>query len=320
MNSSPIGENPAKSTYNAEKWERLLAEQFLPGQVMLADAGPGGSLAYQAQINRLRIAQMSVWPQSIAHTTIHLGALSDEDRSSVIAHVIIEGNGYIEQCGKVFPFQSGDISFRNLAEPSRVVFETPGEFFAIRLPASVLIAHHSYRTHQARLKPKIIQGATMLPDVTQRLLSNMALGDEAMIKDWYISFALPWLIAAAYHSDNSQSNRMREPNELRWQQLLAYLEAHLFDPDAMSASACAQAIGISERYLYKQFSLRGQHFSKMVLERRLDAAHVLLKSVAFKAHSIASIAYQCGFKDPAHFSRLFRQRYGISPRQCRDAD
>ncbi len=317
MNRNLIKESPAGLTHNAEQWERLLSEQFLPGQVMLADAGPGGRLAHQAQVNRLRIAQLSVWPQSIAHTTIHLGALSDEDRSSVIAHVVIEGGGYIEQCGKILLFRSGDISFRNLAEPSRVVFETPGEFFAIRLPSTVLISHHSCRTNLSCLMPKIIHGATMLPDVIQRLLSNMALGDRAMIKDWYISFALPWLIAAAYHSDDSQGNRMRAPNELRWQQLLAYLEEHLFDTDAMSASACARAIGISERYLYKQFSKRGQYFSKMVLERRLDAAQLLLKSVAFKAHSIASVAYQCGFKDPAHFSRLFRQRYGMSPRQCR---
>lgn len=317
MNRNSIKESPAGLTHNAEQWERLLSEQFLPGQVMLADAGPGGCLAHQAQVNRLRIAQLSVWPQSISHTTLHLGALSDEDRSSVIAHVVIEGSGYIEQCGMISPFRSGDISFRNLAEPSRVIFETPGEFFAIRLPSTILIPHHSCRTNRSCLKPKIIQGAAMLPDVTQRLLSNMVLGDGAMIKDWYISYALAWLIAAAYHSDDTQGNRTRAPNELRWQQLLAYLEEHLFDPDTMSASACAQAIGISERYLYKQFSQRGQHFSKMVLERRLDAAQSLLKSIAFKAHSIASIAYQCGFKDPAHFSRLFRQRYGMSPRQCR---
>jgi AraC-like DNA-binding protein len=31
---------------------------------------------------------------------------------------------------------------------------------------------------------------------------------------------------------------------------------------------------------------------------------------------ISDIAYRCGFSTPAHFSRAFRKRYGVSPREA----
>jgi len=33
--------------------------------------------------------------------------------------------------------------------------------------------------------------------------------------------------------------------------------------------------------------------------------------------SVSEVAYSWGFNDPAHFSRTFRSRFGISPTQCR---
>jgi AraC-like DNA-binding protein len=54
-----------------------------------------------------------------------------------------------------------------------------------------------------------------------------------------------------------------------------------------------------------------------VLAKRLEAAQAMLLCESYREQAIASIAYQCGFKDPAHFSRLFKARYGASPRNCR---
>jgi AraC family L-rhamnose operon regulatory protein RhaS len=34
-------------------------------------------------------------------------------------------------------------------------------------------------------------------------------------------------------------------------------------------------------------------------------------------HSIAEIAYQCGFKTPFHFSRLIKIHFGVSPKTLR---
>ena len=302
---------------SAREWERLLAERFMPGQVVLQDAGAGGRLDQHARFKTLWLARLSVRPQSITHALPDLGTLPAEERASVVAHVVIEGDGFIEQSGARLSFGAGDISFRNLTEPSRVVFKTPGRFYAIRLPAAVMRIHRSDDAKSRLLAPRISHGATLPAETARRLLCGMAMDGSGGATDFFLSLALPWLFAAAYHGDTAPGPAVRTANALRWQQALEYLEQHAYDADDLSAAACAQAMGVSERYLHRLFAERGLRFSRTVLGKRLAAAQAMLQSAAYREKAIASIAYECGFKDPAHFSRLFKARYGMSPSRCR---
>jgi len=49
---------------------------------------------------------------------------------------------------------------------------------------------------------------------------------------------------------------------------------------------------------------------KWLLERRLSHAENLIKN---NYDNVSQIAYECGFESPAHFSRTFKKKYGISP-------
>lgn len=51
-------------------------------------------------------------------------------------------------------------------------------------------------------------------------------------------------------------------------------------------------------------------------QRRLTAAHQLLAS---SSRSIADVAWECGFEDQSHFSRVFKQRYGYPPSAFRSS-
>jgi acetamidase/formamidase/AraC-like DNA-binding protein len=94
------------------------------------------------------------------------------------------------------------------------------------------------------------------------------------------------------------------------------IERRLDDPDLVPARV-AQAEGISERYLQKLFEGAGDNFTHYVRERRLQRAWADLSNPAEAHRSISEIAYRCGFVDSAHFSRTFRQRFGMSPREFR---
>jgi AraC family transcriptional regulator, exoenzyme S synthesis regulatory protein ExsA len=48
--------------------------------------------------------------------------------------------------------------------------------------------------------------------------------------------------------------------------------------------------------------------------KRLDfARHRILTS----ALNINQISFECGFEDPSHFIRVFKQKYNLTPHQCR---
>jgi acetamidase/formamidase/AraC-like DNA-binding protein len=97
------------------------------------------------------------------------------------------------------------------------------------------------------------------------------------------------------------------------------IERNLDDPELTPARA-AQAAGISERYVQKLFERIGDNFTHYVRERRLQRACADLANPAETHRNISEIAYRYGFGDSAHFSRTFRHRFGLSPREFRQQE
>jgi acetamidase/formamidase/AraC-like DNA-binding protein len=97
------------------------------------------------------------------------------------------------------------------------------------------------------------------------------------------------------------------------------IERKLDDPD-LTPARVAEAEGISERYLQKLFEGSGSSFTHYLRERRLQRTSAELSNPAEAHHSISEIAYRNGFNDSAHFSRAFRHRFGLSPREFRQQE
>jgi AraC-like DNA-binding protein len=76
----------------------------------------------------------------------------------------------------------------------------------------------------------------------------------------------------------------------------------------------AAELHISVNYLAKLFRAEGRTVMRYVLEKRLERAHSFLKQCGQHRMQIQEIAYLCGFESPSHFSRTFKQHFGVSPR------
>ena len=57
-------------------------------------------------------------------------------------------------------------------------------------------------------------------------------------------------------------------------------------------------------------SIYGETPAKWIREKRLSKARQILQSSQM---SVADVAYSLGFENPTHFSRIFKQQYGLSP-------
>jgi AraC-like DNA-binding protein len=94
--------------------------------------------------------------------------------------------------------------------------------------------------------------------------------------------------------------------------VLDYVATHFQEPD-VTGSSLAQSLGISQRYLQRLLEDTGKSFTEHVNERRLSRAFELL-STANGSRRVSDIAFEVGFSDLAHFYRLFRSRFGGTPR------
>jgi len=91
-----------------------------------------------------------------------------------------------------------------------------------------------------------------------------------------------------------------------------YVAQHLEDSD-LNATRIATSVGISPGHLSRLFKARSTTVMRYVWSCRLDRAADLLKSRGRSNVSIGEIAYSCGFASHAHFSRTFKERFGLSP-------
>ena len=101
-----------------------------------------------------------------------------------------------------------------------------------------------------------------------------------------------------------------------------YAAAQVFIRQHLSSSwlnpeLIAHQIGCSRAYLYRVFAGRGQTVAGFVRDLRLQCARELLANKEASSARVADIAYRCGFDDPVHFARLFRERYGLTPSALR---
>jgi AraC-like DNA-binding protein len=98
----------------------------------------------------------------------------------------------------------------------------------------------------------------------------------------------------------------------------AFIESHLGDPDLTPAGVAA-AHHISLRYLQKLFEPESHGVAGVIRQRRLERCRDDLLDPAQCERPVAGIAARWGFSSAAHFSRVFREAYGLPPAAFRRA-
>ena len=105
-------------------------------------------------------------------------------------------------------------------------------------------------------------------------------------------------------TDTAQARRL---------QIQRYVRAHLSDP-RLSPARIAAALHVSRRTLYTAMSSGDDGVAAEIRRQRLERAREMLLDPT-QTLSVAEIAASVGLPHAAHFSRLFRARYGHSPSQ-----
>lgn len=111
------------------------------------------------------------------------------------------------------------------------------------------------------------------------------------------------------HGGGSQQAALRR-------RILRGIEQRL-DDRHLNLARFAETEAISERAIKKLLDGEGHSFSHYLRDRRLERAARDLCDPALHSVPVAEIGFRCGFGEPAHFSRAFRQRYAIAPNAYR---
>lgn len=226
-----------------------------------------------------------------------------------LIHYVVKGEGFFETDKKSTTLGPGDLVLchKDHQHTYRTTLTNPWEVYWSYFRCSYIetlfpkLDDNSFMIIHCGLDSKLLQ-------LFQELLEKKSFG-YALPYYFYATQILGLIIAQLQllHSNPfEKSNSNSDP-------LISYIHGHLHEP--LDISFLARRYGLSKDHFIKIFDQTYgftplDYFIRMRLQKACD----LLMSTDY---SIKYISHSIGYDDPYYFSRLFKKKIGLSPRQYR---
>ena len=154
--------------------------------------------------------------------------------------------------------------------------------------------------------------AGLVSSLLRQLLAR--LDEDEMADNAWLALAVVDLIAAGIASRLDRGAKIGPERRQRamFLRIHAYIDKHLGEP-TLAPAAIAAAHHISARYLRKLFEANGETVTDRIRNHRLARCRRDLLDPALTDLPVAAIARRWGFTSAAHFTRVFREAYGLPP-------
>jgi AraC-like DNA-binding protein len=243
--------------------------------------------------------------------------IAQGDRDTINVSLQKGSSGLVVQDGREALLAPGDLTFYETTRPYSLRFAEPYGLQVFALPRQALGLSEEEVRRLTAVATRPDEGlAALVASFLVRLASDAAgylsqTGDVLARNavDLLTTLAAERLGRGLATRDDSATTALR----LR---VHAFIDRHLSDPD-LSPETVAAAHHVSVRYLHYLFQEQGTTVSRWIRHRRLEACRRELARRATGGVAVAAVAQCFGLTSPAHFSRVFRAAYGMSPREWR---
>jgi AraC-like DNA-binding protein len=211
------------------------------------------------------------------------------------------------------------------------IFDSSHPFHVRRLPEAgcrhefVMV---TFPRHLLSVSPNLVRSATSTRMAGSRplgaLVGAFALrlaedvndyepADTARLSTAFLDLVAVWL---SRELDTSARLPVRSHRQVLLMQVQAYILCHLGEP-TLTPNTIAAAHHISTRTLHAVFEAGELTVAAWIRDRRLDRCRRDLTDPGCDHLPVGAVGARWGLADPAHFSRMFRMVYGMSPRAYR---
>ncbi|MFJ1748107.1 helix-turn-helix domain-containing protein [Streptomyces sp. NPDC088116] len=241
----------------------------------------------------------------------------EDEEPAVFVGLQRTGTSLVVQNGRQCLLRPGALAVFETIAPYTLLFDEGLDHHFFRFPRVALA-----------LPERLLRDITAVPlgpdNPIARLaftyFSQLAVSDDihqSMHADAVVEPSIE-LLRAVLTSQQGNSGLARGPFDATLGlRITQYIRAHLADPD-LSAARIAAAHNISVRHLYAVLSRSGIGLGDWIRTHRLAECRRELAGPNSRLRTIAAIGRSWGFADATHFSKVFKQAYGISPRAWRE--
>ena len=99
-------------------------------------------------------------------------------------------------------------------------------------------------------------------------------------------------------------------------EILSYVRQHVYDIELMKIDNLAETFNMSPNYINNFFKKEtGESIRQYILNYKILIAEFRLKNTSA---SISEIAFQLGFNDESHFTKTFKKKHELTPKEFRE--
>lgn len=292
-------------------WKHLVAESFVPLTARTADVDGFRGQMRARMLDRMSIVEVTATSHEV-HRTPALIAHAHERYFKL--NLQLEGTGLLVQDNREAVLQPGDLAIYDTNRPYTLTFEEQARVMVVMFPCDALSLPADYVGQLAAVR----MDATGLSGIVGQFIRQ--LSDNLQVLDGPSGSRLAAnaldLVSTMLHAEMDMAPDRMKPQALLAVSAREYIEANLSDP-GLSPASIAAAHFISTRHLHNVFHESGTTVASFIRTQRLDGARRDLRDPLHAAQPVGAIAARWGFLDAAHFSRTFRDAFGVSPSDWR---
>ena len=297
------------------QYENIVRHRIALVEVTTAGNGNFACTADERQVGPISITHIRSDPVEIFRSA---RCIEEDGQSHYLVGFHLGGRTVIERLHRRHVTGSGQMYVLDKARPYRATFTEQAERVLLSLPRRLLESRLPDADHYLDMMPSTASGVGRLAlDHMHFLLREGHLLNHS--EQLHVVEMLIDLIVLSLKSCDPSAEAgagMSPGSAMLLSRAKAYISRNLDSPELSPASAAA-ALGLSKRYLHKLFADAGTTFGTWMREERLMQARSVLLDARYNHLTITEIAIRQGFNDIPHFSRQFRARFGLTPRDTR---
>ncbi|MGS5087576.1 AraC-like ligand-binding domain-containing protein [Hydrogenophaga sp. A37] len=267
-----------------------------------------------SRIGGLDLTELRANVPRVRRTPLHVSR-SGEDYCLV--QLQQAGKGVVCQDGRIAVVNPGDFVLYDCTRPYELMFDDEEHHvMVLRLPRAHLEQHV---TGLEELTATTVSGDGAAGHLLLSMVSTLRNQADRLhpASAQGVSDAITQMIAAGLRSlPQANSRRPSNLHAYHLARIKAYVKERLRDP-VLSVASVAQAAGLSPDHLSRLFRGEPLPLSRLIWQWRLEACHRDLVDPRLASRSVSDIAFSWGFNEAAHFSRSFKELYGLTPREWR---
>ena len=240
-------------------------------------------------------------------TSIRTPELARQISSAYYSFVVLtQGSGYWVSRRGERQLKPGSILFIRAREAFTFHFTERYQAVSFNVPAELLEHHLGYLPqHGLQLTANTGGYVQLLQRVIAAQPMSLSAAERLRVERKLLSELQLQLLASAGEGRSSLGD-------------LGQIIRQYSTQEGFSIDWLAEHCNASRRYLFKLFEQQPLTLNQYIQESQLGQAFNLLTD-GNKGHlQVGEIAFQSGFKTQAHFSRLFKQRYQVTPKRLRE--